>query len=137
MRGKSVTIRFAVVAISLTLSFAVAGCSGDGGRQTSGDCQAQVRADGIVYTSYGYTERNARKHAVAERADCHDVGKDAAGSVFPEKPQHVTTWSFRGYPPEEVVGARFDKDTFAVFIADSVPDAARKRIYRELDQPSP
>lgn len=133
MREKSVTIRFAAVAISLTLSFAVTGCSWDSGRQTSGECQAQVRDDGIVYTSFGYTERNARKHASAERTDCHDVGKDAAGSVFPEEPQHVTTWSFRGYSPEEVVGVRFDKDTFAVFVADSAPDAARERIYRELD----
>jgi hypothetical protein len=57
--------------------------------------------------------------------------------VFPENSQQVTTWSFHGYPPEEVVGDRFDKDTFAVFVADSVSDAARERIYRELDQPSP
>ena len=130
-------MRFAVVTISLTLSFTVSGCSGDGGRQTSDDCQAQLRADSIVYTSYGYAERNASKHSVAERADCHDVGEDAAGSVFPENPQQVTTWSFRGYPPEEVVGVRFGKDTFAVFVADSVPDAARERIYRELETGRP
>lgn len=130
-------MRFAVVIVSLTLGFTLSGCSGDGGSQTSSDCQAQVRADGTVYTSYGYTERNASKHSVAERADCHDVGKGPAGSVFPENPQQVATWSFRGYPPEEVVGVRFDKDMFAVFVADSVPDAARERIYRGLDQPSP
>jgi Family of unknown function (DUF6281) len=95
--------RFAT--ISLTLCFIVFGCSADGGSRSSGDCSTQVRAEGIVYTSYGYTERNASRHSVAERADCDDVGEDAAGSVFPEHPQQVITWSFRGYPPEEVKGA--------------------------------
>jgi hypothetical protein len=131
------TMRFAVVTIALTLSFLVSGCSGDGGSQGSSDCAAQVRADGIIYTSYGYTERKATEHSVADRADCDDVGEDAAGSVFPDRPQQVSTWSFRGYPPEEVLGVRFDKDSFAVFVADSVPDAERDRILRELDQPSP
>jgi hypothetical protein len=126
-------MRFAVVAASLTLSFIVGGCSGDGGSQTSRDCSTQVRADGIVYTSYGYTERNASRHSVAERANCDDVGEDARGSVFPEHPQQVTTYAFLGYRPEEVVGVRFDKNSFAVFVADSVPDAERERIYGELD----
>lgn len=130
-------MRVVVVIISLTLSSVASGCSGDGGSQISRDCSAQVRADGIVYTSYGYTDRKASRHSVADRADCDDVGEDAAGSVFAEHPQQVTTWSFRGYPPEEVVGVRFDQDSFAVFVADSVPDAERERIYRELDQPSP
>lgn len=127
-------MRVATVAISLTLSFIVSGCSRDGRSQTESDCSAQVRADGIVYTSYGYTERKANRHSVADRADCDDVGEDATGSVFPEHPQQVTTWSFRGYPPEEVVGVRFDKNSFAVFVADSVPDAERQRIYRDLSR---
>lgn len=125
-------MRIAVVTTSLTLAFIVSGCSGDGGSQTSSDCSAQVRADGIVYTSHGYTERKASRHSVADQADCEDVGEDAAGSVFPEHPQQVTTWSFRGYPPEEVLGVRSDKNSLAVFVADSVPDAERERIYREL-----
>ena len=129
------TVRVAV-AISLALSFIGSGCSGDGGSQTSSDCSAQVRADGIVYTSYGYTERAATRHSVADQADCDDVGEDAAGSVFPDNPQQVTTWSFRGYPPEDVLGVRYDKNTFAVFVADAVPDAERERIFRELDHPS-
>jgi hypothetical protein len=129
-------MRLAVVFTSMTLCFIVSGCSGDGGTQTSGDCSAQVRVDGVVYTSHGYTDRKASKHSVADRADCADVGEDAVGSVFGDHPKQVTTWSFRGYPPEEVVGVRFDKDSFAVFVADSVPEAKRERIYRELDQPS-
>lgn len=124
-------MRIAVVAVSLAFAFTVSGCSA-GGSQTSGDCSAQVRADGIVYTSHGYTERKASRHSVADQADCDDVGEDAAGSVFGEHPQQVTTWAFRGYPPEDVVGVRLDKYSFAVFVADSVPDAERERIYRDL-----
>jgi hypothetical protein len=131
------TMRVAVVATSLTLSVIVSGCSADGGSQTSSDCSAQVRADGIIYTSYGYTERKARRHSIADRADCNDVGEDPAGSVFLEHPQQVTTWSFRGYPPEEVVGVRFDKSSFAVFVSNSVPHAESERILQDLDQPSP
>ncbi|MDO9354340.1 MAG: DUF6281 family protein, partial [Solirubrobacteraceae bacterium] len=126
-------MRTAVVAMSLTLAFTLSGCSGGGGgSQTSRDCSAQVRADGIVYTSDGYTGRNASRHSVADQADCDDVGEDAAGSVFREHPRQVATWRFPGYPPEEVVGVRFDTNSFAVFVAESVPDAERERIYRDL-----
>ena len=130
-------MRVAVSTMSLTLAFIVSGCSGDGGSQTSSDCSAQVRADGIVYTSYGYTEHQASEHSVADRADCDDVGGDAIGSVFAEHPQQVTTWSFRGYPPEVVLGVRSDESSFAVFVADSVSDADRERIFGELGQPPP
>lgn len=130
-------MRVTVVAISLIVSSIVSGCSEDRGSPTSGDCSAQVRAGGITYTSDGYTDRKASRHAVADRAECEDVGEDSAGSVFPEHPQQVTTWSLRGYPPHEVVGVRFDHDSFAVFVADSVPDAERERILRELAKPTP
>lgn len=131
-RRHTETMKLAVVATSLTLCFIVSGCSGDGASHASSDCQQQVRADGVVYTSYGYTERKASRHSVADRADCDDVGEDAAGSLFPEDPEQVTTWAFRGYPPDRVVGVRFDKDSFAVFVADSVSDGERDRIYRDL-----
>lgn len=133
------TMRVVGVTVLLALCLIASGCSGDSGAgsEATGDCSAQVRVDGIVYTSYGYTERKASKHSVANRADCEDVGENAAGSVFPEHPEQVTTWSFRGYPPEEVLGVRVDKTFFAVFVADSVQDAERERIFQELDQPSP
>ncbi len=129
-------MKAAVVTVAMTLCLVATGCAGSGGSQASSDCQEQVRAGGIVYTSYGSTERKASRHSVADRADCDDVGEDAAGSVFPENPEQVTTWSFRGYPPHEVLGVRFDKSSYAVFVADTVPDAERERIFRELDQPS-
>ncbi len=90
-------MRFASIALALTLPVIVSGCSGDDSPQSTADCEAQVRAGDTVYTSYGFTERNAARHSVAERADCEDVGEDVAGSVFSENPQQVNTWSFPGY----------------------------------------
>ncbi|MGA8257943.1 MAG: DUF6281 family protein [Nocardioides sp.] len=141
-------MRVAVVTIALLLTGIVSSCSGssqdqppktDGivdGPQATSDCSAQVRAGDVVYTSYGSTERGGVRHSVADQADCDDVGPDAAGSVFSERSKQVTTWSFRGYPPVEVVGVRSDQDSFAVFVADSVPDAERDRIFEELGQAS-
>jgi len=107
------------VAIHVAL---MTGCAGNGGSPASADCQSQVRADGIVYTSYGYTERSATAHSSA--ADCEDVGPDAAGSVLPESPRLVATWTFANYPSAKVLGVRSgNTDSFAVFFADSVsPD---------------
>jgi hypothetical protein len=84
-------MKVALLSVAVTLCIFVTSCAESGGSRTSSDCQAQVRADGIVYTSYGYTERRASKHSIADRAGCEDVGEDAAGSVFPERPEQVTT----------------------------------------------
>lgn len=88
--------------------------------------------DGIVYTSHGYTERKATKYSSAEEADCQDVGPDAAGSVFSESSEQVTTWTFAGHPPAKVLGVRSGRDSFAVFVADSVNPEERDRIYEDL-----
>ena len=126
-------MKAAVATVAMTLSFVVTGCAENGGSQTSSDCSAQVRADGIVYTSYGFTESSATKFSSAEAADCEDVGRDAAGSVFSESPPTVTTWRFAGYPPVKVLGVRSgNTDSFAVFVADSVPPEERNRIYKDL-----
>jgi hypothetical protein len=119
--------------VAVTLAVVVSGCAGTGGAEGSSDCAAQVRADGVVYTSHGYTDRRPSKHSWAEEADCDDVGADPAGSVFPESPRHVTTWRFADHPPAKVLGVRTgDTDTFAVFVADSVPPDERDRIYVDL-----
>ena len=52
-------MKAAVVTVVVTLCFVVTGCSANGDSVTSSDCQAQVRADGIVYTSYGHTKHSA------------------------------------------------------------------------------
>ena len=128
----------AVVAVAVTFAFVVTGCVGKGGSQVSGDCAAKVRADGIVYTSNGYTDRSATKHSSAEEADGEDLGSRAAGSVFPVSPRHVTTWTFADYPSPKVLGVRSSStDLFAIFVADSVPPEERDRIYEDLISGAP
>jgi hypothetical protein len=119
-----------MVCVCLVAVVASGGCSGD--PQSSADCAAQVRADGVVYTSNGTTEHRASRYASAERADCHDVGNDAAGSVFPDEPDRVATWTFEGYAPTKVLGVRYSKDAFGVFVADSVSAEESQRIYADL-----
>src|SRR5690349_15313842 len=95
------------VLLVAALTVSVAGC-GEGGPETvtTADCASQIRADGVVYTSDGYSGLEAREHATAERAECHDVGPDAKGSVFPDVPDRVATWAFEGHPTDEVLGVR-------------------------------
>jgi hypothetical protein len=126
-----VSVRAARVTVAVALGLAATSCSGNGSTTTS-DCQNQVRADDIVYTSYGYTEHPAARYASADAGDCHDVGEGAAGSVFTEHPRQVTTWVFSGFPPEKVLGVRVDRGSFVVFVADSVSPEDRDRIHRDL-----
>jgi hypothetical protein len=112
---------------------AAAGCGTgqlEGG--ASADCASQVRLDDRVYTSHGFTNRDATRFAEADRAECHDVGRNAPGSVFPDQPAHVTAWSFAGYPTDKVLGVRFDEDSFGVYVADTVSRAESERIFQEL-----
>lgn len=121
------------IAVAVALGSSVDRPSGHAEIPTSGDCAAQVRADGIVYTSYGHTEQPATQHSSAQEADCSDVGPDAEGAVFPATARLVTTWRFADYPPAKVVGVRSDSgDTFAVFVADSVSPQERDRIFADL-----
>lgn len=120
-----------IACVGLLTVIAVSGCSGSD-PQTSADCAAQVRVNGVVYTSYGITDRRAKKHSTAEQADCQDVGQDATGSVFPEQPHHVTTWEFPGYSPAKVLGVRYGDDSFGVFLAESLGPDERERVYADL-----
>lgn len=96
------------------------------------DCTTQIRVGSTVYSSYGFVERRAIRHTSAERADCEDVGEDATGSVFPEVPDEVRTWTFPGFSADEVVGVRFDASSFEVFIADPLPDGERERLFEQM-----
>jgi len=93
-----------------------------------------VRLNERVYTSHGYTDRAASRFAEADEAECHDVGQNPPGSVFPDNPRHVTAGSFAGYPTDKVLGVRFDEDSFGVYVADSVPRTESDRIYKELQR---
>lgn len=106
-------------------------CS-EAGPQSSADCAAQIRLDGLVYTSYGTSSREADRHVEADEADCEDTGRDARGSVFPDNPRRVRTWVFEGYPPEKVLGVQYGKNSFGVFVADTVASDEQERIYADL-----
>ena len=110
---------------------ATAGCS-QAGTKSAADCAAQIRVAGVVYTSYGTTNRQAMRHVAADEAQCHDVGPNADGSVFADNPDQVRTWTFESYSPADVLGVKYDKDGFGVFIADNVPVDERERIYADL-----
>lgn len=123
---------------SVALSLALSGCANGERSPSSSDCQAQVRAAGIVYTSYGSTGRSATKLSSAEVADCDDVGVDPAGSIFPESPRTVATWRFASYSPSRVLGVRSGSaDSFTVYVADSVSQEERRQIYKGLAIESP
>ena len=111
------------------------GCGGDS--PVAADCQGQIRIGDEVFTSYGYTKSEATRHGVADQAECHDFGHDAAGSVFPDDPQQVPTWTFDGYSPDEVLGVRFGNGGFAVFVVDSLPPEERDRMLEALSEGPP
>lgn len=117
------------------IALMLSGCSSGGSAQGTADCSSQVRAGGIVYTSYGFTEdlSGATEHSSADVAECEDTRRDSRGAYFPESPRTVATWRFADYPPEKVLGVRFgETDTLAVYVADSVPDLERDGIYEAL-----
>lgn len=123
----------AVVAVT-----GVAGCAENrtGAAPEAGDCTTQVRLDGVIYSGYGSTDRRATKYSTADLADCDDMALDASGSVFSDDPRQVTVSTFPGYPPDQVLGVRFDKDSLEVFVAESMSARETDRLLDELRRPS-
>ena len=120
-------------AILVVASMVLGGCSNGGA--TDADCQQQVRLDGVVYAGWSVTEEDAQRFGEAEVADCDDTSEDAKGSYFAGEPEHVTVWSFDGYPPNRVLGVRFDKQSYTMFIDESLSGRDRDRIIRQLRTP--
>lgn len=116
------------------IAAAVSGCVHDGGTsdEHASDCQNQVRVGDRVYTSYGYTDRVATSVGEADRAECQDNAADGLGSVFPKNAERVAVWAFPEFKARDVLGVRFDSDTFAVFVSDEVDPSQAERIYAEL-----
>lgn len=110
---------------------AVTACS-ETGPQSSADCASQIRLDGVVYTSFGTSSHEAERHVEADEAECDDTGRDARSSVFEDNPSRVRTWVFERYRPEEVLGVQYGKNSFGVFVADTVAPDEQERIYADL-----
>jgi hypothetical protein len=121
-----------MTALALVLGLLTSACDGLG-PGGSADCGTQIKVGDTVFSSYGYTNRDATEHGVALESVCEDVGADARGAVFTDESRRVTTFRFEGYPATEVLGVRFgDQPKLAVFVADSVSPDDQDRIYREL-----
>ena len=127
-------VRGATVGIMAVAALPVTGCAGGQERVVAADCSARVRLDGRVYDEGGYVDRRAIRTGVADEAACHDVGDDPEGSVFLDHPRQVTVWAFRGFAPEEVLGVRFDEETFRVFVVEAFPRADVDDLVKELRQ---
>jgi hypothetical protein len=111
-----------VCVCTVLLGLLAAGCTADEGT-TSADCAVAIRHDGTVYVEAGFTKHPAVASGQAERSECHDVGPDAAGTVFPEEPRLVHVVAFEGHDARQVLGVRDGKQA-RVFVADGV-DAER------------
>jgi hypothetical protein len=107
-----------VSACAALFSLVSAGCTGGQGT-ASADCAAAIRRDGTVYIEAGFTKDLAVASGQAERADCHDVGRDAPGVVFPGEPHAVNVVAFEDHDASEVLGVREGKK-IRVFVAEGV-----------------
>ena len=122
-------------AVVVVVAFLLAGCASstrDPEGSVAYECTSQIRLHGVIYSGYGYTDDEATRLGTADEAVCHDVGRDAPGSVFPDDPHQVAVWTFAGYASDQVLGVRFGQESFAVFIAESVPRRQADRILSEL-----
>jgi hypothetical protein len=117
-----------VSACAVLLSLVSAGCPGDQGA-TSADCASAIRGDGTVYVEAGFTKHLAVASGQAERADCHDVGRDAPGIVFPGEPNAVNVVAFEDHDASQVLGVREGKK-IRVFVAEGV---AAEPVMNELE----
>ena len=99
---------------------------------TSRECVPQIRLDDTTYIAAGYTEVRGTRFGTAVEADCDDVGPSPQGSVFTENSEQVAVWSLRGYSTDDVVAARFNEDSFVIFVADSMPRGEIDRVVGEL-----
>ena len=121
--------------MAATVAFLLAGCASSTKAPEGSvayECTSQIRSHGVIYSGYGYSEQEATSLGTADEAVCHDVGRNAPGSVFPDDPHQVEVWTFAGYAPDQVLGVRFGPDSFVVFIAESVPRHQGDRILSEL-----
>lgn len=100
--------------------------------ERSRECVPQIRLDDTTYIAAGYTEVRGARFDTAVAANCDDIGPSPQGSEFTENSEQVAVWSLRGYSTDDVVTARFDEDSFIIFVADSMPRGEIDRVVGEL-----
>ena len=100
--------------------------------RTERECVPRIRLDSTIYIAAGYTEKRGTRFNTADAADCDDEGPSPRGSVFTGHSEQVHVWSLPGYSTDEVVAARFNEDSFTIFVADSMPRGEIDRVVGEL-----
>jgi hypothetical protein len=103
--------------VVLALAVAATGCGTKSPFRDS--CAAQLRSGAITYVEAGFSDRHVERLGRAQVTTCAAAGR--------RRPATVTTWSFRGYDPQRVVGVR-DHGVYRVFVADDLDGAERQRI---------
>ena len=96
------------------------------------ECVPKIRLNSTTYTAAGYTEIRGTLFDTADAADCDDEGPSSRGSVFTGHSEQTHVWSLPGYSTDDVVAARFNEDSFTIFVADSMPRGEIDRVVGEL-----
>lgn len=125
-------MKVALVAV-LLLSFPTACAEGRGlETRTERECVPQIRLDETTYVGAGYTEVRGTRFDTAVEADCDDQGPSPRGSEFTEESKQIAVWSLPGYSTDDLVLARFNENSFTIFVADSMPRSEIDRVVSEL-----
>jgi hypothetical protein len=113
-------MRWTIAAV--VMSVLLVGCGGSPNSGAS-DCVMKVRREGTTFAEVAFSGHQATRAGQADRSDSDDMGAEARGAYFPTDPDQVDVWSFDGYDPREIIGVRQSDGTFAVFVAETMPEA--------------
>ena len=103
----------------------LAGCTTPESSPPTQDCAVAVRHQGTVYVEAGLTTHPGTRVGEADLSSCDDLGEDPRGTYFPEDPDHVTVWSFRGQDPDRVLGVRAPGGVRRVLVAANLTEPER------------
>ena len=108
----------------------LAGCTTSESSPPTQDCAVAVRHQGTVYVEAGLTTHRGTRVGEADLSSCDDMGEDPRGTYFPEDPDHVTAWSFRGQDPGRVLGVRAPGGVRRVLVAENLTGPERRELAR-------
>ena len=108
----------------------LAGCTTPESSPPTQDCAVAVRHQGTVYVEAGLTTHPGTRVGKADLSSCDDMGEDPRGTYFPEDPDHVTVWSFRGQDPDRVLGVRAPGGVRRVLVAENLTEPERGALAR-------
>ena len=108
----------------------LAGCTTAESSPAAPDCAVAVRHQGTVYVEAGLTTHRGTRVGEVDLSSCDDMGEDARGTYFPDDPEHVTVWSFRGQDPGRVLGVAVPGGVRRVLVAEDLTRPERRALQR-------